>query len=66
MTTTMAPTHHHGDVLTRGEGHDNFAVSPERAAQLGVPQIVSTVGLIEFVTHLHGSMTPHRIPALTV
>lgn len=56
-------TYANGDVLTRSEGHYNFAVTAEEAAQLGVPQIFSTVGLIEFITHPDGSMTPIRIPS---
>ncbi|NYG07140.1 hypothetical protein BJ986_001627 [Phycicoccus badiiscoriae] len=55
-------TYTNGDVLTRSEGHYNFAVSPQQAAQLGVPQIFGTVGLIEFITHPDGSMSPIRIP----
>ena len=31
-------TYDNGDTLVRSEGHYNFAVSPEQAAQLGVPQ----------------------------
>jgi hypothetical protein len=56
-------TYANGDQLVRSEGHYNFGVSPEQAAQLGVPQIFNTVGLLEFVSHADGTMTPIRIPS---
>lgn len=56
-------TYADGDVETRSSGHYSFAVSPEQAAQLGLPQIFGTTGLIDFVTHPDGSMTPVRIPS---
>lgn len=54
-------TYADGDVETRSSGHYSFAVSPEQAAQLGVPQIFGTTGLIDFVTHPDGTMTAVRI-----
>jgi hypothetical protein len=56
-------TYENGDQLVRSEGHYDFGVSPEQAEQLGVPQIFNTVGLIEFVIHTDGTMTPLRIPS---
>ncbi|MFC8500783.1 hypothetical protein ACFUC1_00385 [Pedococcus sp. NPDC057267] len=56
-------TYANGDVETRSSGHYSFAVSPDQAAQLGLPQIFGTTGLIDFVTHPDGSMTPVRIPS---
>ena len=56
-------TYADGDVETRSSGHYSFAVSPEQAAQLGLPQIFGTTGLIDFVTHPDGTMTPVRIPS---
>jgi hypothetical protein len=55
-------TYANGDQLVRSEGHYDFGVTPEQAAELGVPQIFNSVGLIEFVIHTDGTMTPIRIP----
>jgi hypothetical protein len=57
--TTLA----NGDQVVRSEGHYNFGVTPEQAAELGVPQIFNTVGLLEIVIHADGTMTPIRIPS---
>ena len=57
--TTLA----NGDQVVRSEGHYDFGVTPEQAAELGVPQIFNTVGLLEFVIHADGTMTPIRIPS---
>jgi hypothetical protein len=59
----IVTTYTNGDQLVHSEGHYNFALTPEQAAQLGVPQIFNTVGLLEFVIHQDGTMTPIRIPS---
>jgi hypothetical protein len=51
-----------GDLEIRSRGHYNFGVTPEQAAQLGVPQIFTTSGLIDYVIHPDGSMTPIQVP----
>jgi len=51
-----------GDVEVRSRGHYNVGFTPEQAAQLGVPQIFTTSGIIDFLIHPDGSMTPIRIP----
>lgn len=58
VTTTYA----NGDLEIRSRGHYNFGVTPEQAAQLGVPQIFTTSGLIDYLIHPDGSMTPIQIP----
>lgn len=58
VTTTYA----NGDVEVSSRGHYNFGVTPEQAAQLGVPEVFTTTGLIDYVIHPDGSMTPIRIP----
>lgn len=52
-----------GDVRFRSRGHFNYMVSPQQAAQLGVPQIFTTTGgPIDFTQHGDGTMTPATIP----
>ena len=52
-----------GDVETHSEGWYNFAFDTVRQAQeLGVPQIFSTTGLIDYITHRDGSITPVKVP----
>jgi hypothetical protein len=55
-------TYTNGDIETRSRGHYNFGITPEQAAELGVPQIFTTTGPIDYLTHPDGSMTPVRIP----
>ena len=50
------------DTRFRSEGHFNYIVNSTEAAQLGVPQIFSTTGLIEFVEHADGTATPITMP----
>ena len=55
-----------GDVETRSEGWYNFGFPDlAHAAELGVPQIFSTTGLIDFITHPDAdqTITPIRVPA---
>ena len=62
----MTITYANKDVETRSRGHYNFGVTPEQAAQLGVPQVFTTTGLIDYITHDDGTMTPIRIPTNVV
>lgn len=51
-----------GDVETVSSGGYGNALSPEQAAQLGTPQIFASSGLIDYVTHPDGSITPITVP----
>ena len=52
-----------GDVETHSEGWYNYAFpDPAQASALGLPQIVSTTGLIDYVTHPDQTVTPVHIP----
>jgi hypothetical protein len=56
-------TYTNGDVETHSEGWFNFAFdTAQQAQQLGLPQIVSTSGLMDYITHGDGLLTPVRIP----
>lgn len=58
----VTTTYVNGDQEIRSRGHYNFGVTPEQAAQLGVPEVFTTTGLIDYIAHRDGSMTPIRIP----
>lgn len=55
-------TYANGDAETRSRGHYNFGVTPEQAAELGVPQVFTTTGFIDYIAHADGTMTPITIP----
>ncbi|QGN58549.1 hypothetical protein [Nostocoides sp. HKS02] len=56
-------TYTSGDVETHSEGWYNYAFpDPRQAAELGVPQIFSTTGLIDYITHPDQSITPVTVP----
>jgi hypothetical protein len=60
-------TYTNGDVETHSEGWFNFAFSQTQAQQLGLPQIVSTTGVMDYVFHPgDDSVTPVRIPTHVV
>lgn len=55
-----------GDVETRSEGWYNFGYpDPVHQAELGVPEIFSTTGLIDYITHDDPAqtITPIRVPS---
>lgn len=59
----LVMTYPNGDVETRSMGQYGNGLSPEQAAELGVPQMFASTGLIDFITHpLDGSITPIRVP----
>jgi hypothetical protein len=58
----VVTTYANGDVETRSRGHYNFGLTPEQAAELGVPQVFTTTGLLDYITHTDGTLTPIRIP----
>lgn len=51
-----------GDVEIVSTGRYANALSPEQATQLGTPQIFASSGLIDYVAHPDGAMTPITIP----
>jgi hypothetical protein len=51
-----------GDVETVSMGRYGNGLSEEQAAQLGTPQIFTSSGLIDYLTHADGSITPVRVP----
>ena len=57
--TTSYPNN---DVRFHSEGHFNYIVNATEAAQLGVPHIFSTTGLIDFIEHPDGTATPITMP----
>ncbi len=50
------------DTRFHSEGHFNYIVNATEAAQLGVPHIFSTTGLIDFIEHADGTATPITMP----
>ena len=58
----VVTTYSNDDQEIRSRGHFNVALTAEQAAQLGVPEIFTTSGPIDFIAHPDGSMTPIRIP----
>jgi hypothetical protein len=56
------------DYEVHSEGHYVWSITPELAAELGVPQVFASEGLIDFVVHQSAlneitSITPVRVPA---
>jgi hypothetical protein len=55
------------DYEVHSEGHYVWAITPDLAAELGVPQVFASEGLIDFVVHQSAlneitSITPVRVP----
>ena len=51
-----------GDYEVHGMGLNTGSWTPEQAAAVGMPQVWATSGLLDFIAHPDGSVTPVVIP----